>query len=165
MPCSSGRTRGTGRYPQVGWVAPEDHERVLRSVIRAAWPDREPTWPAFLGGGRCSASQMRTLTTGSPGPCATPSPTGATAGEAHHRHSPIPHTSGGTGDGPDDGRERVGGGSAVGRPPRRSRAPRTTPPQQYGAMEGLALAPLGGRAETTSAGGNPLPRSPLTADC
>ena len=34
-----------------GWAAPEDHERVLRSVIRAAWPDREPTWPAFLEGG------------------------------------------------------------------------------------------------------------------
>ena len=31
-----------------GWAAPEDHERVLWSVIRAAWPDREPTWPAFL---------------------------------------------------------------------------------------------------------------------
>ena len=34
--------------PRGGWAAPEDHERVLRSVIRAAWPDREPTWPAFL---------------------------------------------------------------------------------------------------------------------
>ena len=34
-----------------GWAAPEDHERVLRSVIRAAWPDRGPTWPAFLEGG------------------------------------------------------------------------------------------------------------------
>ena len=31
-----------------GWAAPEDHERVLRSVIRAAWPDRGPTWPVFL---------------------------------------------------------------------------------------------------------------------
>ena len=29
----------------------QDHERVLRSVIRAAWPDRKPTWPAFLEGG------------------------------------------------------------------------------------------------------------------
>ena len=51
MPCSSGETEETERYPQGGWAAPEDHERVLRSVIRAAWPDREPTWPAFLEGG------------------------------------------------------------------------------------------------------------------
>ena len=29
----------------------EDHQRVLRAVIRAAWPDREPKWPAFLEGG------------------------------------------------------------------------------------------------------------------
>ena len=35
----------------MGWAAPEDHERVLRSVIRAAWPNREPTWPAFQEGG------------------------------------------------------------------------------------------------------------------
>ena len=34
-----------------GWAAPEDHERVLRAVIWAAWADREPTWPAFLEGG------------------------------------------------------------------------------------------------------------------
>ena len=31
-----------------GWVAPEDHQRVVWAVIRAAWPDRERTWPAFL---------------------------------------------------------------------------------------------------------------------
>ena len=51
MPCSSGGTEETETYPQGGWAAPEDHERVLRSVIRAAWPDRGPTWPAFLEGG------------------------------------------------------------------------------------------------------------------
>ena len=51
MPCSSGEMEETERYPQGGWAAPEDHERVLRSVIWAAWPDREPTWPAFLEGG------------------------------------------------------------------------------------------------------------------
>ena len=34
--------------PPGGWAAPEDHKRVLRAVIRAAWPDREPTWPSFL---------------------------------------------------------------------------------------------------------------------
>ena len=43
-----GRNR---EVPPGGWAAPEDHERVLRLVIRAAWPDREPTWPAFLEGG------------------------------------------------------------------------------------------------------------------
>ena len=30
---------------------PEGQRRVLRSVIRAAWPDRGPRWPAFLEGG------------------------------------------------------------------------------------------------------------------
>ena len=34
-----------------GWAGPEDHERVLRSVNEAAWPNRGPTWPAFLEGG------------------------------------------------------------------------------------------------------------------
>ena len=34
-----------------GWAAPDDHESVLRSVIRAPWPDREPRWPDFLEGG------------------------------------------------------------------------------------------------------------------
>ena len=42
---------GNQEVPQGGWAAPEDHERVLRSVIRAAWPDRGPTWPAFLEAG------------------------------------------------------------------------------------------------------------------
>ena len=45
------RDRGNREVPPGGWTAPEDHERVLRAVIRAAWPDREPTWPAFLEGG------------------------------------------------------------------------------------------------------------------
>ena len=42
---------GNCKLPPGEWAAPEDHERVLRSVIWAAWPDREPTWPAFLEGG------------------------------------------------------------------------------------------------------------------
>ena len=37
--------------PPGGWAAPENHERVLWAVIRAAGPDREPTSPAFLEGG------------------------------------------------------------------------------------------------------------------
>ena len=51
------RDGGNQEAPPGGWAAPEDHERVLRSVIRAAWPDRGPTWPAFLEGG----AMLRTL--------------------------------------------------------------------------------------------------------
>ena len=43
-------------------------------------------------------------------------------------------------------------------------APRPTFPQRYGVTEERAPSPAGGRAEATSAGGNLLPRSPLTAD-
>ena len=45
------RDGGNREVPLGGWAALEDHERVLRAVIRVAWPDREPTWPAFLEGG------------------------------------------------------------------------------------------------------------------
>ena len=45
------RDGGNREVPPGGWAAPEDHERVLRSVIRAALPDRERTWPSFLEGG------------------------------------------------------------------------------------------------------------------
>ena len=31
------RDGGNREVPPGGWAAPEDHERVLRSVIRAAW--------------------------------------------------------------------------------------------------------------------------------
>ena len=110
------RDGGNQEVPRGGWAVPEDHERVLRAVIRAAWPDREQTWP-FWRGGRCSASRMQRPTTGSPGPCATPPPTGATADGTRHRHSPSPHTSGDAGDGPDGGRGRVGGGQCRGAPP------------------------------------------------
>ena len=53
-PFDAGLLRMDGGNQEVlprGWAAPEDHDRVLRSVIRAAWPDREPKWPAFLEGG------------------------------------------------------------------------------------------------------------------
>ena len=39
----------------------------------------------------------------------------------------------------------------------------THDPPRYGVTEERAPPPAGGRAETTSAGGNLLPRSPLTA--
>ena len=45
------RDGGNQEVPPGGWAAPEDHKRVLRAGIQAAWPDREPTWPAFLEGG------------------------------------------------------------------------------------------------------------------
>ena len=43
-------------------------------------------------------------------------------------------------------------------------APRPTPPPRYGTTHESVPPPAGGRAETTRAGGNLLPRSPLTAD-
>ena len=45
------RDGGNREVPPGARATPEDHERVLRSVIRAAWPHREPAWPAFLEGG------------------------------------------------------------------------------------------------------------------
>ena len=42
--------------------------------------------------------------------------------------------------------------------------PQPTPPQRYGMRKERVPPPAGGRAETTSAGGNLLPRSPLTGD-
>ena len=43
-------------------------------------------------------------------------------------------------------------------------APRPTPPRWYGMTQESVPPPTGGSAETTSAGGNLLPRSPLTTD-
>ena len=51
MPCSSVGIGGNQKVPPGGWVAEKDHERVLRAVTRAGWPDREQTWPSFLEGG------------------------------------------------------------------------------------------------------------------
>ena len=45
------RDGGNREVPPGRWMAQEDHERVLWAVIRARWPDREPTWLAFLEGG------------------------------------------------------------------------------------------------------------------
>ena len=51
MPCSSGGMGGNQEVPPGGRAAPEDNERILQTMIRAAWPNRAPTWPAFLEGG------------------------------------------------------------------------------------------------------------------
>ena len=44
------RDEGNHEVPPGEWAAPEDRERVLQAVYWAAWPDRDPTWPAFLEG-------------------------------------------------------------------------------------------------------------------
>ena len=45
------RDGGNQEVPPGAWAAPDNHEGVLWLVIWAAWPDREPTCPAFLDGG------------------------------------------------------------------------------------------------------------------
>ena len=45
------RDGGSREVPPGGWVAQEDHQRVLWAVIRAGWPDLGPEWPVFLEGG------------------------------------------------------------------------------------------------------------------
>ena len=132
-----------------------DHERVLRSVIRAAWPDRGPTWPAFLEGGavlcitdadannwlplalRSALADWRYCRRNPPPPQPQP---------PHRRRRRLP---------PRRRMRESGGGSW---------APRPTPPPRYGVTEERAPPPAGERAGTASAGGNLLPRSPLTAD-
>ena len=42
------RDGGNQEVPPRGWVAREFQERVLWAVNWARWPDREPTWTAFL---------------------------------------------------------------------------------------------------------------------
>ena len=96
MPCSSGGTEETERYPQGGWAAPEDHERVLRSVIRAAWPDRKPDVAGLPGRGSgaphhgCGRQQLAplglaqrprpsALRTAQPSAATAPAPTQAAA--------------------------------------------------------------------------------------
>ena len=50
MPCSSGGRGGTGKYPR-GWLAQEDHDRVLMAAIWAGGLSLGLEWPAFLEGG------------------------------------------------------------------------------------------------------------------
>ena len=105
------RDGGNREAPPGGWAAPEDHERVLRSVIRAAWPDREPTWPAFLEGG--AVLRITDADANNWLPRALRS---ALAHWRYRRHNPLPPaapaptTSGGASEGPDGGYGRVGGG-------------------------------------------------------
>ena len=146
------RDGGNREVPPGGWAAPEDHERALRALIRAAWPDREPTWLAFLEGGAVLRITGMPAT-GSPGLRATPSPTGATVGGTRHRRSPSPHTSDDAGDGRAPSAEAMGargweGDSAAVRTPQRSRAPRSTPPHRTARRTGARrLQWEGGRGQ------------------
>ena len=149
------RDGGNREVPPGGRAAPEDHERVLRSVIRAAWPDREPTWPAFLEGG--AVLRIMDADANNWLPRALRS---ALAHWRYRRRNPPPPQP----EPPHKRRRRS-------RPRRRTRksgggswAPRPTPPPRYSVTQERAPPPAGGRAETTSPGGNLLPRSPLTAD-
>ena len=120
---------GNQEVPLGGWAAPEDHQSVLRAVGsgRRGLTESRRSRPSWRGG-QCSASRMRTPTTGSPGLCTTPSPTGATAGGTRHCHSPNRHTSGDAGEGPDGGRGTVGGGQCRGAPPAAGPGPPTHAP-------------------------------------
>ena len=133
------RDGGNREVPPGGWAAPEDHERVLWAVIWLnSLAQQGPDMDGFPGGGGlCSASRMRMPTTGSPGPCATPSPTGATAGGTRHRRSPSPGVSDDAGDGHAPPAQAMsargwGGNSAAGRPPpRQGRAPAPAPAPEH----------------------------------
>ena len=65
MPCSSGGTEDTGRYRWGDGQPKRTTRGGPRSVIRAAWPDAGPTWPAFLEGG---AALTLTAAPGRPAP-------------------------------------------------------------------------------------------------
>ena len=131
---------GNQEVPPGGWVPREDHEKILRAVIRAGWPDQEPTWPAFLEGGTVHrvtdldannwlSQALRTALTYWPPPQA---PTQAAAhvtatpggyGPTPSKRGPVPHAAG-TG-----GWERTSGaGHPPGRPEPPTRCAPPTPP-------------------------------------
>ena len=94
------RDGGNREVPPGGGVTQEDHERVLRAVIRAGWPDGEPTWQAFLeGGGAVLRVTDVEAINWLPSALTPPSPAGSTASGIRRRRSPSPYTSGGAGDG------------------------------------------------------------------
>ena len=105
------RHGGNQEVPPGGQSAPKDHERVLRSVIRAAWPDREPTWLAILEGKAVLRITDADANNWLPRALRNALTHWRYRRRNRHRHSPSPHTTRGTGDGPEDGRERVGGGT------------------------------------------------------
>ena len=138
MPCSSGGTGETRRCPWgAGWPRIEDHESVLRAVIRPGWPDREPTWPAFLEGGAALRVTDAEANNWLPEALRTALTHWATAGQSRQCRSPSPHTSSGAG----DGRARRRSSEAVGQRGMGKDQRRRTPPQQARAPLPRALAP------------------------
>ena len=133
------RDRGNWEVPLGGQVPREEHKRVLRAVLRAGWPHRGLTWPAFLKGGVVFRGTDAEANNWLPRACTPPSPTGATARGTRRRRSPNPHASGGAGHGhaqrqwsgaqqagprtPSDGHRGVGADQWHGAPPRQARAP------------------------------------------
>ena len=174
------RDGGNREVPSGGWVAQEDHERVLRAVIQAGWPDREPKWPAFVEGGGGAARHGRGgEQLAPPGPAHHPHPLALPPEEPAAAAAPGPHTSGGAGDGRarllwswaagTGGWQRTRGAgdppagpgpttqSAPPRPPRRSHSMRTR------AAPGRGEDGSHEHADARDAG-TPLTRGPLTTN-
>ena len=149
------RYGGNREVPTGGWAGLEDHERVLRAVIRATWPDREPTWPAFLDGGAVlritDADANNWLPPGlgqRPHPLALPpaEPATATAPTPTQAATQVMAQTAGAGEWEGD--------SAAGRPPRQSWAPRPTPPPHGTARRrGAPRLPWEGRRGQRARGG------------
>ena len=125
-------------------------------MIRAAWPDRGLTWPGFLEAGGsgtphhgCGRQQLAP-----PGLAQRPRPLALPSSQPAAATAPAPTQAA----------AQVTAQTADARKWGGEQGPRPTPPPLYGVMKERAPPPAGGRAETASAGGNLLPRSPLTAD-
>ena len=120
--------RGEQRNAHGGVGGPGRPGSVLRAVIRAGWPEREPTWPALLEGGASLRITDAEANNWLSRACAPPSFTGATAGRTRHCHTPAPTqaaaqvTAAPGGDGP--GRWAQGGGEGP--------ATRDIPPSSLG---------------------------------
>ena len=166
MPCCSGGTERTRRYPPGGMGGPGGPREGPRSVIRAAWPDSQPTWPAFQEGKavlRITDADLKQLAV--PGLAQRPHALAPPWAKPATATAPDPKQEAAQVTAQTTGAREWGADSAAGPPPPwRSRAPQPTPPPRYSATEGRAPPPLGGRAVTASTRGGPLPCSPLTAD-
>ena len=79
--------------------------------MQAAWPDRGPTWPAFLEGGAMLRITDADTNNWLPRALRSALAHWRYRHASRRRPSPSPHTSGGAGDSPDGGRERVGKGA------------------------------------------------------
>ena len=127
---------------------PRGPHGVHSAVIWAAWPDREPTWPAFLEGGAVLRITDANVNNWLPRALRN-----ALTHLRYRRRNRVPPQP---------------------KPPGKRRPLQRTlpnlerdphPPSPYDAMEGRAPPPVGERAGAASTGGGPLPRCPLTANC